>query len=66
MPQDLNDHPDMRPRKHYVTAVFWLAVAALLLWAGFAGVWWGILLGLLSLGYSIYLFAGGRHAFWVW
>lgn len=66
MPHDLDNHPDTKPRKHYFTAVFWLAVGAFLIWMGFSGVWWGIVLGLLALGYSIYLFAGGRFAFWIW
>lgn len=56
--------PSNKRRPRYVLGTFWTLIAVICLIAGFTGLWWAIVLGLLCIGYAVYLFRGGRFGFW--
>lgn len=54
--------PRRRPR--IALGTFWLLLSVLCFAAGFGGVGWGFLLGIVLLAYAVYLYRGGRYGFW--
>lgn len=55
-----------RPKPRLLLGTYWLAIAALCVYAGSTGLEWGIAIGLACGAYAIYLYLGGRHGFIVW
>jgi hypothetical protein len=62
-PSSLPATPAKR-KPRYVLGTFWIIVAIICFIAGFSGLWWAVLIGLACVGYSIYLYRGGRYGFW--
>ena len=57
-------HTPVRRRPRYVLGTFWLLVGIVAFFNGFSpGQHVGLLIGLLALGYSVYLYRGGHFGF---
>lgn len=53
-----------RRRPRVVLGTFWAVISLLLFVAGFHGFWQGIVAGVATAGYSVYLYRGGRYGVW--